>query len=103
DPLGPAPRLGDTDAGGQGRSVLQPQVSGPERVGGLAAVDLENARVALRGDGLPRDVLREVPVDRAALPGHQVRELAQRIGELLRVAERSQRSAGAPARAASAA
>jgi hypothetical protein len=40
------------------------------------------------------------------LPGHQVGELAQGIGELLRVSERSQRPAGAggaSARAASAA
>ena len=77
------------------RGVLQPQVSEPERFGDLAAVVSENARVALGGEGLPRDVLGEVPVDRAALPGHQVGELAQCIGELLRVAERSQRPASA--------
>ena len=49
---------------------------------------VQDARVALGGDGLPRHVLGQIPVDRAALPGHQVGELAQCIGKLLRVAQR---------------
>jgi hypothetical protein len=47
---------------------------------------------------VPRYVLGQVPVDRAALPGHEVGELAQRVRELLGVAERvrgSERATGA--------
>ena len=39
-------------------------------------------------DRVPGYVLGQVPVDRAALPGHQVGELAQRVRELLGIAER---------------
>ena len=99
DPLRPAPRLRDADPGGQGGGVLQPEVGRPDRLHRLAPVDLQDARIPLGGDGLPRHVLGEIPVDRPALPGHQVGELAQGVGELLRVAQRSQRSRR-PSRAA---
>ena len=91
-PFRPAPRLRHPDPGGQGGGVLQPEVGRPDRLDRLAPVDLQHARVALGGDGLPRHVLGEVPVDRPALPGHQVGELAQGVGELLRVAQRPERS-----------
>ncbi len=55
----------------------------------LLRSDVEHARVALGRDRLPRHVLGQVPVDRAALPGHQVGELPQGVRELLRVAERA--------------
>ena len=72
----------------------------------LRALDVQDAGVALGGDRLPGDVLGQIPVDRAALVGHQVRELAQRLGELLRVAHRAERAqppAGRSARAEAAA
>jgi hypothetical protein len=41
---------------------------------------------------VPGHILGEVPVHRAALPGHQVGELAQGVSELLRVTERPERA-----------
>jgi hypothetical protein len=55
--------------------------------------------IAGRHDRVPGHVLGQVPVDRAALPGQQVGELPQRVGELLRVAHRPERARGPPAAA----
>ena len=92
-PLRAAPGLGRPDPAGELGRVLQPQVGQPERLGDLAALLVEHARITLGGHRLPGHVLGQVPVDRAALPGHQVGELAQRVGELLRIAQRAQRAA----------
>ena len=48
-------------------------------------------------DRVPGHVLGQIPVDRAAAVGQQVGELAQRVGELLRVAHRPERSPAVPA------
>ncbi len=103
-PTGSTPVADLMPLGSVGR-VLQPQVGEPDRVGDRGALVGQDARVALGRDGLPGDVLGQVPVDRAALVGHQVGELPQRLGELLRVAERAAgpdrlrpaRTAGPPA------
>ena len=92
DPLGPAPRLRCPDPARELGGVLQPEVGEPQRLDHLAAVDVQDARVALLRDRLPGDVLGQVPVHRAALPGHQIGELAQRVGELLRVAHGAERA-----------
>ena len=75
----------------------------PAQLGEDAPEELRQALGALGGDGLPRHVLGEIPVDRAALPGHQVGELAQGVGELPGVAHRPEWSLAAeraPERAA---
>ena len=90
-PLRAAPGLDLADAGGERRRLVQPQVGQPDRLGDLPALRVEHARVARRHDRVPGHVLGQVPVDRAAAVGQHVGELAQRVGELLRVAHRPER------------
>jgi hypothetical protein len=92
-PLRLAPRLHRPDPGGEAGDVLQPQIGHPQRVGHLLPLDIQDARITLGRDGLPGHVLGQVPVDHAALVGHQVGKLPQRISELLRVTEGAQRPA----------
>ena len=91
-PFRPAPGLRLPYAGGEAGDLVQPQVSEPERVHDLVPVHLKNAGIAFGRHGVPRHVFGEVPVHRAALPGHQVRELPQGVSELLRVTERPERA-----------
>ena len=98
EPLRPAPRLDLADPGGERGRFVQPQVGQPDGLGDLPALRLQHARVARRDDRVPGHVLGQIPVDRAALPGQQVGELAQRVGELLRVAHRPERPLGPEAR-----
>jgi hypothetical protein len=91
DTFGPAPGLRGTDAAGERRGLIQPQVRQLDRLDDLLAVGIQHARIALGRDCLPGHVLGQVPVDRAALPGHKVGELPQGVRKLLRVAQRSER------------
>src|SRR5215469_15241340 len=63
--------------------VVQPQVSEPDRVRDCGSFVLQHARSALGGDRVPGQVLRELPVHRAAAVGQHVGELPERVGELV--------------------
>src|SRR5262249_3257997 len=74
-----------------------PEVGQPDGFYDGHALVVKYARISLRGDRLPRCVLRQVPVHRPALVRHRVSDLAEHLGELLRVAERNARPTGARA------
>ena len=95
-PFRPAPGLRRPDPGRERGDVTEPQVGQPQCLVHLVPLAVEHAGVALGHDRVPGHVLGQVPVHRAAPPGHQVGELAQRVRELLRVAQRAERAEAAP-------
>ena len=78
EPAGARPRLRLLARGRQRRHRVEPQVGEPPGVGDLAGLFGRDRPVVVLDRAL-RDLLGQVPVDRAAGPGHQPLELREQV------------------------
>src|SRR3954452_20334055 len=84
EPAPAAPCFAAPHTGAHCRDRVEPQVGQPDRLGHRSGVG--TGRACVGADHGQRRLLREVPVDRTRLAGHQVAELAEHRAEVWDVA-----------------